>query len=78
MAPRGVTGPAVCRTRKKITTHLLLLSARVSEEQKRPLADANCRGVEGGVWWGGETKNVKREKKGEGELGGKWQWVVKG
>lgn len=35
----------------EITTHLLLLSARVSDEQKRPLADANCRGVEGG-WRG--------------------------
>lgn len=76
IAPRGVTGPAVCRTRKEITTDLLLLSARVSDEQKRPLADANCRGVEGGVWGGGERKNVKREKKGERECwegsGGWW------
>lgn len=70
-----MTGPAVCRTREEITTHLLLLSARVSDEQKRPLADANCRGVERGVWgWGGvggERKNVKREKKEEGESAGR-------
>lgn len=63
--PRGVTGPAVCRTRKEITTHLLLLSARVSDEQRRPLADANCRGVEGGVcvWGGGREEKCKESKR---------------
>lgn len=58
IAPRGVTGPAVCRTCQEITTHLLLLSAWVSDEQKRPLADANCRGVEGGEVGGEEREKM--------------------
>lgn len=76
---RGVTRPTVCHTRREITTHLLLLSAWVSDEQKRPLADANCRGVEGGVCVRGVRWEERRKcKERERVLGGKWWLVVKG
>lgn len=61
-APLGCDRQAVCRTHWEITTHLLWLSARVSDEQRRPLADANCRGVEVGVWVG--VRGVCRGKGG--------------
>src|SRR4029434_9855991 len=38
----------------EMTTHLLLLSARLTDEQGRPLSDANCRGVAGLEGRGGE------------------------
>lgn len=71
IAPLGCDRQAVCRTHWEITTHLLWLSARVSDEQRRPLADANCRGVEVGVWVGvrggggvhGRRKKCKEREK---------------